>query len=1390
MANGNAQALIPKLTKDNYDNLCIQMKALLGAQDVMEIVEDGYEESTSKEAEATMPEARRTALRADRKKDCKAKSILYQGLDETTFEIIASAETSKKIWEILHKTHKGADKVKKIRRQTLRGEFEALHMKSSETIADYHARVKTVANQLRRNGEDLKDERISEKILRSLDPKFNFIVTAIEESKDLEEMSVEEIVGSLQAHEHKVTPKSEDRPLEQALQSKLSLNNERGGTLQRGRGRGQASRGRGYGNPTPSGRSGRGSSRGGRGGREQRKRGGFNNNNSQSVDKRNVQCYTCQKFGHYSNECKSHVQCHNCQKYGHYAHECRGKQPMKEEKANFAEQEVISGDSLMLMAHSSTEQDQNIWFLDSGASNHMTGKKNFFVELNEKVQGEISFGDNSKVPVRGRGDILIKRKDGDHAFISNVYYVPDMKSNILSLGQLLEKGYDISLRNKHLTVTDARGKMIIRVEMARNRMFPLTIHHDTPRCLSAVIDDKDWLWHLRFGHLNFESLKQLGNKKMVKGLPNIQHPNEICESCVLSKQHRHSFGKQFDWRASKPLELIHTDVCGPLRPLSNRQNRYFLTFIDDYSRKTWVYFLKRKSEVFEYFKEFKAFVEKQSGYRIKALRSDQGGEYTSDAFEEFLKQQGIKHQFTPAYTPQLNGVAERKNRTILNMVRSMLKDKKVPKSFWAEAVNCAVYLLNRCPTKSLKTKTPQEAWSTHKPSVKHLRVFGCIAYAKVPEARRTKLEDKGEKCILVGYGDKTMGYKLYNPVTQKITFRRDVIFEENESWNWNQVESSSDVELILEEEEEGEMVQPREVAGEPRSPREQQTPPPIFPSPQRSEASSSTTREFSDMKPRGVRSLNDLYENTEQMDEDVTLYCLLMSSDPVSFEEANKEGKWKTAMDEEIKSIEKNKTWELTNLPEGRKKIGVKWVYKTKRNAQGEVQRYKARLVAKGYKQKEGIDYGEVFAPVARLETIRLLISLAAQEKWKIYQLDVKSAFLNGFLEEEIYVEQPPGFVKRGQDDKVYRLKKALYGLKQAPRAWNTRIDKYFQGNGFEKCPYEHALYLKKEADGSLLYACLYVDDLIFTGNNPAMFDSFKKSMIQEFEMTDIGLMAHFLGIEVVQSEKGIFISQSSYAKEILKRFNMENCNPVTTPVETGLELRKTDEGNIDPTYFKSLVGSLRYLTCTRPDILYGVGLVSRYMETPNQTHLNAAKRILRYIKGTLNDGLLYTSSEEFKLVGYSDSDWGRDLDERKSTTGFTFFMGNTAFTWTSKKQAIVTLSSCEAEYVAASSAVCQGIWLRNVLKYLGFQQENPTEVYIDNRSAIALAKNPVYHDRSKHIDTRFHFIREHVKNQEVELVSCRTYDQIADIFTKPLKHDVFTRLKTMLGMMKSGDQV
>ncbi|GLU18737.1 hypothetical protein SLE2022_350210 [Rubroshorea leprosula] len=882
--------------------------------------------------------------------------------------------------------------------------------------------------------------------------------------------------------------------------------------------------------------------------------------------------------------------------------------------------------------------------------------------------------------------------------------------------------------------------------MSKNRMFAMNIHTNVAKCLTSCYKDSSWLWHLRFGHMNFGGLKAMASKRMVKGLPSVNQPDQLCEGCLLGKQSRKSFPKQSQSRATRPLQLVHTDVCGPITPCSFGKNKYFLLFIDDYSRKTWVYFLKKKSEVLKCFQNFKALVEKESGFKIQALRSDRGGEFTFKEFQEFCAANGVRHFLTAPGSPQQNGVVERKNRTILNMARSMMKTKKMPREFWAEA-------------------------SGRKPSVHHLKVFGSIAFAHVHDGKRTKLDDKCKKYVFVGYDYRTKRYRLYDPEGGKAVISRDVDFDEEAMWDWkSQEENYEFLPSFAEEDDEEE--------------RQEIITPPASPS--RGEISS--PEGSSSEGPLRTRRLSYIHRETEEIEEsnDVTLFCLFADIEPINFNEAAKDEKWRKAMDEEMNAIKKNDTWELVTLPQGHAAIGVKWVFKEKKNSKGEVERYKARLVAKGYKQQHGIDYEEVFAPVACLETIRLIISLAAQNKWKIFQMDVKSAFLNGSLEEEVYVQQPLGYVVKGEENKVLKLKKALYGLKQAPRAWNCRIDKYFQENGFVKCPYEYALYVKV-SNGGILIVCLYVDDLIFTGNNPRMFEEFKRAMSNVFEMTDIRLMSYYLGIEVKQMEEGIFISQENYAREVLKRFNMSNCKPVNTPVAGGIKLSKFEEGgSVDATLFRGLVGSLRYLTCTRPDILFGVGLVSRYLEAPTTVHLKAAKRILRYIKGTTDFGLNYFASNDFTLRGFSDIDWAGDIDDRESTTECVFYMGDTAFTWSSKKQPIVTLSTCEAEYVALNSCVTHAVWLRNLLKELHVTQKGPTEIYVDNKSSIALAKNPQFHERSKHSDTRYHYVCQCVEDKVVQLIFVKSHDQMADILTKALKFDDFKKLRSCLGVGKS----
>ena len=679
--------------------------------------------------------------------------------------------------------------------------------------------------------------------------------------------------------------------------------------------------------------------------------------------------------------------------------------------------------------------------------------------------------------------------------------------------------------------------------------------------------------------------------------------------------------------------------------------------------------MQEKSEALPAFKSFKALAENETGRTIKILRSDRGGEYNSKDFESFCALHGIRRQLTTAYTPQQNGVSERKNRTILNMVRSMLAKSLGPKVFWPEAINWSVHILNRSPTFAVQNMTPEEAWSGRKPSVDHLRIFGCIAFAHIPDEKRKKLDDKSEKCVFLGVSEVSKAYKLFNPFTKKIIISRDVVFDEEKTWNWvNNSSRQQPIPVSFDEEEQKEsnqQLQPSHLQLQPLDSPHTTSPrsPTITasegaPRPQRSKKRPAW---MTDYEVRGI-------VQTDDANDTIAHYALFSDCEPISLQEAMKEQKWQKAMDAEIASIEKNNTWELTDLPRGQKTIGVKWVFKTKLNEKGEIDKHKARLVAKGYKQEFGVDYKEVFAPVARLDTIRLVVSMAAQNSWPIFQLDVKSAFLHGDLQEQVYIEQPPGYVQQGNEEKVYRLNKALYGLKQAPRAWYSRIDAYFAKEGFHKCPYEHTLFTKIGDRGKFLIVCLYVDDLIYTGNDKAMIDAFKQSMMNEFDMSDLGLMHYFLGIEVAQTAAGVFISQKKYAQMILDRFEMKNCNSVATPTEYGLKLLKNPGGKkIDSTFYKQIVGSLMYLTATRPDIMHAVSLISRYTESPTEFHLLAAKRILRYLKGTIDFGIWYKKggkSAPPSLIGFTDSDYAGDLDDRKSTSGYVFMIGVGAVSW------------------------------------------------------------------------------------------------------------------------------
>ena len=929
--------------------------------------------------------------------------------------------------------------------------------------------------------------------------------------------------------------------------------------------------------------------------------------------------------------------------------------------------------------------------------------------------------------------------------------------------------YVVTCINSMLSV----GRLLTKTKKTSGNMYKMKIDIREKCNLIKEEEGEAWLWHKRFCHQSFYTLQEMIRGNLVKGLPQFRNPNEVCAHCISGKHSRSPFFPS-SHRALSVLELLHMDICGPISPQTIGGKRYFLLIVDDYSRCMWVALLKEKSEALEHFLRFKSMAEAEKGEKIKCIRSDRGGEFTSDEFKELCDKSGIKKQLTAPYTPQQNGVVERKNRTIMGLVRSMLKEKELPLELWGEAVSTCVYVLNRSSTKGVKGKTPYEKWNKRKPNVSHLRVFGSVVFVKTT-GRLSKLEDRSKCMVFLGYEGGSKAYRCLDPVTFKIHISRDVIFDEkkifkiSEEGKLGKLSLCSSNVLKITGLEDGERVSSevqddQSVVNEPSGGN--------FGQEENSEEEDSLR----------YRSIQSIYDDTNLLCSE---FSLLLTEEPSSYSSAVKQEVWKKAMEEEISAILKNKTW-IVVKPQGKvKPIGVKWVFRVKKDSEGRILRHKARLVVKGYAQREGIDFSEIFSPVARMDSIRILIAFAAQEKWELHHLYVKTAFLNGEIKEEIYITQPEGFEVKGKEDHVLKLKKALYGLKQAPRAWNSKLNEVLLKQGFVRSKCDYGVYYTAEVQERIIIG-VYVDDMIITGSKSQRIMEFKEGMKQVFEMTDLGILSSYLGIEIRYEEDYIWLNQRSYIETILHSFNMSDCNSVKSPMEARLKLGiERGEDEVNPSRFRSLIGSLRYLLNTRPDLTYSVNYLSRFMSNPSSEHMNAAKRVLRYIKGTSSFGLRYERGmKNHSIQGFSDSDFAGDSYDRKSTSGQVFFMGKSAITWNTVKQGVVALSSCEAEYIAASAASCQGIWIVRFMEELLNKKVSPFKLLVDNVSAISLSKNPSQHGRSKHIDTKFHFIRDCVEKGYVEVDYVKTESQLADSFTKPLGRMKFEESREKLGVV------
>ncbi|GJR27303.1 putative ribonuclease H-like domain-containing protein [Tanacetum coccineum] len=973
--------------------------------------------------------------------------------------------------------------------------------------------------------------------------------------------------------------------------------------------------------------------------------------------------------------------------------------------------------------------------------------------------------------------------------------------------------------------------------------------------MAKATSSQAWLWHCRLSHLNLDIINLLLKNNIVSGLPKLKFVKDhLCSSCELGKAKRKSFHTKTTPSSKRRLQLLHMDLCGPMRVESINGKKYVLVIVDDYSRYTWTHFLRSKDETPGVLIDFLTLVQRGLHAQVTTVRTDKGTEFLNKTLHAYFAKEGIRHETSTARTPEQNGVVERRNRTLVEAARTMLSAAKVPLFFWAEAIATACFTQNRSLVIPRHEKTPYHIINARKPSVKFFHIFGSLCYIVRDGENLDKMKEKGDACIFVGYSTQSKAYRVFNKRTRMIVETIHVNFDELPQMASDHVSSDPGPQCsttVLEQDSLSPGPQSQEnvpqvaetvttsnelellyspmfsellngnspvvskssavhAADNPDKRQQHNTthtstttdvadPPPlnihsthqtptqvptvtapeniiqaetntenaqfdddefinIFSTPvqEQGETSSrhvdsSNMHTFYQHHPSAQRwtkdhPLEQVIGNPSQSirtrrqletDGEMCMFALTVSqTEPKNIKEAMADSAWIESMQEELHQFDQLDVWELVDIPLCKNVINLKWLWKNKRDEENTVIHNKSRLVAKGYAQKEGIDFEESFAPVARLEAVRLFIAYAAHKSFTVYQMivhcvccitisftvyqmDVKTTFLYGPLKEEVYVNQPDGFVDPYHPDKVYRLKKALYGLKQAPRAWYDELSNFLVSKGFSK--------------GSI---------------DPTL----------KFDMSMMGELKFFLGIQIHQSPRGIFINQAKYAQEILKKHGMTSCDSIGTPMATKHLDADLSGTPVDQTKYRSMVGALMYLTASRPDIVHATCYCARYQAKPTEKHLTAVKRIFRYLKDSINMGLWYPKDTGFELTAFSDSDHAGCLDSRKSTSGgIQFLGGDKLVSWSSKKQDCTSMSSAEAEYVSLSACCAQVLWLRTQLTDYGFHFDK-IPMYCDSKATIAISCNPVQHSRTKQID-------------------------LAELFTKALSEDRFKYLVRRLGM-------
>lgn len=716
----------------------------------------------------------------------------------------------------------------------------------------------------------------------------------------------------------------------------------------------------------------------------------------------------------------------------------------------------------------------------------------------------------------------------------------------------------------------------------------------------------------------------------------------------------------------------------------------------------------------------------------------------------------------------------------------MLFKYNLPKILWEEAVNYACYLKNRSPTRALNGMTPYEAFHGKKPDLSNLHEFGCDVWILKPENQQNKLEPKSEKFVFTGFSNGGNAYRYYNPRTHKVLVSREAHFPEAKAPEQELV----DVLMPRLEGECGSHAHEDKASPQPEMDDSQLPSPTTNISPPTApDAVSDTASDYQDDSTPSRRTSRPVAKidyrvaagykpykpkgDTAQAHFVETCFHAVLG-DPKNLAEAKERHdwpEWDKAMRAEIAQHQRLKTYELVDLPKGRKAIRCRWHLHIKTNSQGEIVKYKARLIAQGFTQTEGEDYFETYAPVSRQESLRALTAFAALHRFHIHQLDVVAAYLHSTLEEEIYMKQPPEF-----DDgtgRVCRVIKAIYGLKQPGRTWNAKLNADFAAMQLRQLTADSCVYTRT-LDNAPIFIVNHVDDMSVMASTLTTITRIKTMIASRLEVSHLGEIQQYIGIEFdIDRERGIYsIHQTAYVTKIIDRFGMLDSKPVRTPLDYDAHLTATPT-DVEPDHsfpYAMAIGSLMYAAVgTRPDISFAIQYLAQFTSRPSAAHITAVKRIFRYLNGTRNLRLTYRSGGSNTLEGFTDADWATSAVDRRSVAGYIFTLAGGAISWSSAKQRSVATSSMESEYMALAHATKEAIWLRFLFHDLGLLSDGPTPLHADNQAAISYAHNDQFHKRSKHIDVRYHFTREHLISNEISVPYCASEDNFADLFMKAL---------------------